>query len=95
MARPPKLSNDVLAAALVGLEEQRKRVESQIAEVRALMGKRGPGRPPGSARSESASAAAAPAKKARKKRRLSPEGRAKIIAAIKKRWAAAKAAKKG
>lgn len=31
-----------------------------------------------------------PAKTVRKKRRLSPEGRARIVAAVKKRWAAQK-----
>jgi hypothetical protein len=93
MARPPKISNEVLSAALVGLEEQRRRLENQISEVRALMGKRGPGRPPAAARAEAGGGAAAkPAK--RKKRNLSPEGRARIIAAIKKRWATARAAKK-
>lgn len=48
--------------------------------------KRGPGRPPKSA--------SAPAAKPKKKRNLSPEGRARIAAAVKARWAAKKKAAK-
>ena len=40
-----------------------------------------------------AAATPAPAKTARKKRRLTPEGRARIIAATKKRWAALRKAR--
>ena len=90
MARPKKLASEILAAALSGLEEQRNRIDRQIAELRAMMGKRGPGRPPAAGR---AAAAATPAKKAsrkRAKRKLSSEGRARIIAAANKRWAAIK-----
>jgi hypothetical protein len=84
-----QLTQEVLAAALAGLEEQKKRIEAHIAEVRAQMGKRGPGRPPAAAKSASStSAAAAPGPGRRKKRQLSAEGRARIIAAAKKRWAA-------
>ena len=84
MPTTSKLAPDILAAALAGLEVQRARIDGQIAEVRALMGRRGPGRPPAAARSVSA---ATPAPK-KKRRKLSPEGRARIIAATKKRWAA-------
>ena len=90
MARPKKLASEILAAALSGLEEQRNRIDRQIAEVRAMMGKRGPGRPPAA---EKAAAPVAVAKRAytkRAKRKLSAEGRARIIAAAKKRWAAFK-----
>jgi hypothetical protein len=79
------LTQELLAAALVGLEAQKQRIDGQIAEVRALLGKRGPGRPPASQ-----SAGAPPAPRKRRKRKLSPEGRAAIIAATKKRWAAYK-----
>jgi hypothetical protein len=83
---PPtsKLTPDILAAALAGLEAQRTRLEGQIAEVRALMGRRGPGRPPAA---KLGALAEMPARR-RKRRKLSPEGRARIIAATKKRWAA-------
>jgi hypothetical protein len=88
------LSNELLAAALTGLEAQRQRLDAQIAEVRALMGKRGPGRPPRSAMPTmddwESPARSVPAKRKRRKRKLSPEGRAAIIAAVKKRWAKAK-----
>ena len=78
------LTQDLLNAALVGLEAQKQRIEGHIAEVRALLGKRGPGRPPATAQ-VSASTETKPRK--RRKRKLSPEGRARIIAATKKRWA--------
>jgi hypothetical protein len=92
----PLLSPEILHAALAGLEAQKARLESQIAEVRALMGRRGPGRPPRAATvTGTTDAVAAPApRKRRKKRTLSPEGRAAIIAAVKRRWAAKKKAAK-
>jgi hypothetical protein len=55
------------------------------AEVAGAPAPRGPGRPPKSA--------SAPAPK--KKRNISPQGRARMQAALKKRWAAYRAAKKG
>ena len=59
---------------------------AQLQHARALIagtGKRGPGRP---------KAATAPV--AKKKRKLSPEGRARLIAAVKARWASQKRAAK-
>jgi hypothetical protein len=58
-------------------------IDSEIAKLqqaRALIagaGKRGPGRPKSTA-------------KVKQKRKMSPEGRARIVAAVKARWAAAK-----
>ncbi len=84
------LSKEVLQAALDGLETQRARIEEHIAEVRSLLGARRRGRPP---KAEAADREQEEPKSPGRKRRarLSPEGRAKIIAALKKRWAAAKA----
>lgn len=78
MPRPAKTLQDtsLLSAALEGLEMQRKRVEDQIAQVRAALG----GRKPRSASSD------APSKPV-KKRELSPEARKRIANAQKRRWA--------
>ena len=75
MARSPKLVSDasLLEAALEGLELQRQRIEEQMRQVRALLGKRGP----------SATTEAVPARK----RQLSSAARKRIAAAQKKRWA--------
>jgi hypothetical protein len=84
----------IWAAAIEGLEIQKKRIEDQIAAVKSLLGgaaapsaaPRRRGRPPGSK-----NVAAAPKKRGpkpgRKKRSLSPEARARIAEAQKKRWA--------
>jgi hypothetical protein len=84
MARTPRSvqSESLLEAALEGLELRRKRLEEEIQHVRALLGRRGRGRPPKSFPEEtSRQAAAAP------RRRLNPEARKRIAAAQKKRWA--------
>lgn len=77
-------------------------IEAQIAmlhQVKALLSgttstptKRGPGRPKAVAASSASGVSAAP-KKA-KRRGMSPEGRARIAAAQKARWAKLKAGKK-
>ena len=91
-----RLSQDVLNAALEGLEAQKQKVDEQIQQVRSLLGvwtvRRG--RPPKAAPTKQASVAetpAAPAKKTRRKRKLSAAGRKRIIEATKKRWAAYRA----
>jgi len=78
MARPTKSFQDAsfLAAALEGLELQRKRIEEQIASVKALLG----------GRKATIGAAARSAKPARK-RLLSAEARKRIAMAQKRRWA--------
>ena len=120
---PTKLTNEIIAAAIEGYEGQRKRIDQQIAELRAmLMG--GPaeiaatpespkrkrrrmsaaGRRAAEAqrkrwaRIRGESEPSAPArtevqKVPRAKRRISEEGMKRIIAATKKRWPLAKAAK--
>ena len=78
MPRPAKsLQNtSFLEAALEGLDLQRKRIDEQIAQVRAMLG----------GKKVSAGASAAPAKAARR-RVLSPAARRRIASAQKKRWA--------
>ena len=86
MPRPKKAVSTAdpvfLAAALEGLELQKSRIEEQIRLVRAMMGKRSPGRAP------AAAAAIAPAAEGKPKRRtMSASARRRIAAAQKKRWA--------
>ena len=84
--------NEILTAALSGLEAQRQRLDEQIAEVRSMMGRR-VGRPP-SKRTESGSGGNTSSNQGggggstRKRRTLSAEARKRIAAAQKKRWAA-------
>lgn len=66
----------LLVAALEGLEAQRRRIEGQIAQVRAALG----GRRLGFALVE-------PATRPARRRELSPEARKRIALAQKKRWA--------
>ena len=81
MARIPKGLNqeELLSAALEGLELQKKRIEVQIAEIRGLLGKR-------SRRTPAADVVSGDANPAAEGRRLSPEARERIAAAQKKRW---------
>lgn len=84
-------NREILEAALHGLELQRNKLDTQIAQVRSLLGGGRPGRPPKNAPFGSASVGSLfsrPAKKANKRRELSPEARKRIAAAQKKRWAA-------
>ena len=81
-----RLSADLLHAALAGLEAQSRKIDEQIAQVRAMLGT-GPkrrGRPP---KSESASPEVQPAGR---KRRFSAATRAKMREAQQRRWAAVK-----
>jgi hypothetical protein len=64
----------LLGAALTGLEAQKQRLEGQIQQVRALLGKRR-GRPPGRAKPSG-------------KRQLSAAARKRISLAQRRRWAA-------
>ena len=86
------LNRDVLTAALEGLEAQKRRLEEQLQQVRSALGMEGGrrGRPPRSAFQAADGQAPFAGRPARKRRRLSAEARARISAAQKKRWAAAK-----
>ncbi len=75
---PKTLTHDILHAAIAGFEAQKKRIEAQIAELRAELN--------GPAPKEIAKPALVKAP-AKAKRKLSKAGRAAIAAAAKKRWA--------
>jgi hypothetical protein len=71
----------ILQAALLGYQQQLDEINAKIAELRRRLG----------GRSSASSGSAAPAPRAQqKKHRISAEGRARIAAAQRRRWAAAK-----
>jgi hypothetical protein len=72
---PTKPNTELVAAAIAGFEEQKKRIDARIAELRNMQG----------------SAAADGAGRApTKRRRMSAAARARIAAAQRKRWAVAR-----
>jgi hypothetical protein len=71
--------------ALARLEQERDKLTGSIVEIQRQLGN--------VPTLTSAAPSAIPAKRRRKKRVMSPEGRARLIAALKRRWAKAKAAK--
>ena len=77
----PKLTTEILNAAIDGYEAQKARIDTQIAELRAML----------SGGATQPTAASEP--RTRKNRRLSAAGRKRIAEAARKRWAAVKAAK--
>jgi|ERR1035438_9337755 hypothetical protein len=116
---PAKLTNEIINAAIVGFEQQKLHIDTQIAELRSLLtggpaeSAATPQLPIGKRKKFSAAARKrmkeaqqrrwakirgetappAPTPEAPKpKRKLSEAGRAAIVAALKKRWAAKKAA---
>jgi hypothetical protein len=70
---PPKLTKEIIAAAIEGFEEQKRRIDLQIAELR---GDRGSSEP------------AAETSATRTRRKMSAAGRRAIAEAQRKRWAA-------
>lgn len=80
----PKFTNEILAAAIAGFEQQKSQLESKIAELKAMLA--------GGHSAPAVVAAKRPAKKT--KRRISAEGRRRIIAANKRMWEARRAAAK-
>jgi hypothetical protein len=73
---PPKLTNEIIDAAIEGFEQQKRRIDQQISELRVL-------------RSGSPTlSGSAPVKQPRRK--MSPAGRKAIAEAQRKRWAASK-----
>ena len=71
---PPKLTAEIINAAIEGFETQKRRIDSQIDELRQLLNPLGTGAAP-------ASAAPAP------KRKISAAGRRRMAAAQQARWA--------
>jgi hypothetical protein len=74
---PPKLTKEIIDAAIEGFESQKRRIDIQIAELRAMLP---------SAKAEPASEP--PTKRPRRK--MSAAGRRAIAEAQRKRWAASK-----
>lgn len=84
------MSNIVSAENLRRAAAIREQIESLEAEYQAIISgvevRRRPGRKPKNLVAVPVAAAAAP-KPAKKRRKLSPEARARIVAAVKARWA--------
>jgi len=78
MPRPRVIDPAILQAALDGLEAHRRRIDDQIAAVHSLL--------------DSGSASRKPNGRRRRKYRMTAEGRARIIEATRRRWAAVKKA---
>jgi hypothetical protein len=72
---PTKLTPEIITAAILGFQEQKRRIDTQIAELRAAT----PGGPTESA--------ATPETGARKRKRFSAAARRKMALAQKARWA--------
>ena len=77
---PPKLDREVITAAIDGFEEQKKRINAQIAELRQML--------TGGVSSDGADLSRATTRG----RRMSAAARARIAAAQRKRWAAQRTA---
>jgi hypothetical protein len=101
----PKLTDEILTAALEGYEAQKTRIDAQIAEIRSLLGGGGTDATPKRKVSASARRRMARAQKLRwkkikqgfesaekPKRHMSASARKRIAAAQKKRWAEVKKA---
>jgi hypothetical protein len=81
----PKVDSSILEMALVGYQSELEKVSAKIADIKAQLGQRGPGRPKGTTK-----AAAAEHAGPQKRRTISKAGRERIAAAQRARWAAQK-----
>src|ERR1035437_7982591 len=72
---PTKLTTEIITAAILGFEEQKRHIDTQIAELRAVL----PGGP--------TEPAARPEPPTRKRKRFSAASRRKMAMAQKARWA--------
>jgi hypothetical protein len=75
---PTKLTPEIINAAVLGFEEQKRHIDSQIGELRAMLPSRG------------TEAASPPQAAKRQRRKMSAAGRKAIAEAQRKRWAASK-----
>ena len=75
---PPKLTPEIISAAIDGYEAQKTRIDGKIAELRAML-------PGGSA--ETTAPAATPEAPARKRRKFSPAAIRRMKEAQQRRWA--------
>jgi len=81
-----RAQNDLLAMALVGYEREKAKIEATIADIKAQLGLRGPGRPKAAIGIAGVSAPTG-------RRTLSASARRRIAEAQRKRWAAIKGTK--
>jgi|SRR5580765_5269870 hypothetical protein len=72
----PRLTNEIIDAAIVGFEEQRRRIDAQLAELHAMR--------------TGADHATPTPESGRPRRKMSAAGRKAIAAAQRQRWAALK-----
>jgi hypothetical protein len=79
----PQLDTELLTAALAGYQQRLSEIDEKMAAIRRQLGIRRDGR-----RSSVAAEATVEEAPPRKRRRMSRAGKARIIAALKKRWAA-------
>jgi|ERR1700723_3371580 hypothetical protein len=79
----PKADNAILEMALVGYQSQLEKLSAKVADIKAQLGQRGPGRPKAVATDTNHVGPA-------KRRTISKAGRARIAAAQRARWAAQK-----
>ena len=75
---PPKLTNEIITAAIDGFEAHKTRIDAQIAELRALLS------------GHTETAAITPEPVTHKRRKISAAGRKAIAEAQRKRWAESK-----
>jgi hypothetical protein len=75
-----KLTNEIITAAILGFEQQKRQIDTKIAELRAML--------PGA----TTQTAATPEPTKRKRPKMSAAGRRAIAEAQRKRWAASKKA---
>ena len=78
--------NTLLEMAIVGYQSRLETISAKIADIKAQLGQRGPGRPKATVAAAAGTEHAAP----QKRRTMSKAGRARIAAAQRARWAALK-----
>jgi hypothetical protein len=82
----PKVDSTILEMAIVGYQSEVKRISAKIADIKAQLGQRGPGRPKATLAVATGTDHVGP----QKRRTISKAGRARIAAAQKARWATQK-----
>jgi hypothetical protein len=82
----PRADSTILEMAIVGYQSQLETISAKIADIKAQLGQRGPGRPKATVAAGARTDHAGP----QKRRTISKAGRARIAAAQRARWAAQK-----
>src|SRR5260370_35112951 len=77
---PTRLTPEIISAAILGFEEQKRHIDANIAELRAILS------------GDSTESTVKPKQTKHKRRKVSAAGRARIAEAQRKRWAESKAA---